>query len=40
MPKTSDIEPRVTTLERARWPLPSVAAVCSVAALLWQAVGR
>ena len=23
MPKSSDIEPRVTTLEKGRWPLPT-----------------
>lgn len=34
---------RLATLERARWPLPSVAALVSVSALgvtLWQAAGR
>ncbi|MFI6276695.1 hypothetical protein [Streptomyces sp. NPDC050988] len=30
-PKTTDIEPRVSTLERARWPLPTVAALTGVA---------
>lgn len=43
MPKTTDIEPRVATLERSRWPLPSVAAATALGALgvaLWQAVGR
>ncbi|MFD5814428.1 hypothetical protein [Streptomyces sp. NPDC127038] len=43
MPKGSDIEPRVTTLERAKWPLPSVAAVVAVGSMgltLWQAAGR
>lgn len=32
-PKTTDIEPRVTTLEKARWPLPSVAALTALGAL-------
>jgi hypothetical protein len=43
MPKSSDVEPRVTALERARWPLPTVAALTAVGALaatLWQAVGQ
>ncbi|MGX1908989.1 hypothetical protein ACWIID_09020 [Streptomyces phaeochromogenes] len=43
MPKTTDIEPRVSGLERTRWPLPSVAVVASLGALgvtLWQAAGR
>ena len=31
MPKGSDIEPRVTTLERARWPLPTIGALAGVA---------
>lgn len=29
-PKTTDIEPRVATLEKARWPLPSLAALAGV----------
>ncbi|WP_171113035.1 MULTISPECIES: hypothetical protein [unclassified Streptomyces] len=42
MPKTTDIEPRVSTLEKGRWPLPSLAAVTAVGALavaLYQALG-
>jgi hypothetical protein len=38
-----DHEKRLTALERNRWPLPSLAAVCGVGALavtLWQAAGR
>jgi hypothetical protein len=38
-----DHEKRLDTLERGRWPLPSIAAVCGVAGLgmaLWQAAGR
>ena len=30
-PKSSEIEPRVTTLERGRWPLPSLAALTGLA---------
>ncbi|MFE4334272.1 hypothetical protein ACFRQM_34130 [Streptomyces sp. NPDC056831] len=36
-------EERLDTLERARWPLPSLAAVTSCAALaltLWQSSGK
>jgi hypothetical protein len=36
-------EERLDALERTRWPLPSLAAVTSLAALvltLWDAVGR
>lgn len=42
MPKGSDLEPRVATLERSRWPLPSIAALTAVGALvvaLYQALG-
>ncbi|GEC04522.1 hypothetical protein SSP24_21770 [Streptomyces spinoverrucosus] len=38
-----ELNTRLTTLEHARWPLPSVAAVTAVGALvvsLWQALGR
>lgn len=38
-----DLEGRVTALERARWPLPSLAAVVSVAALgltVYQSTSR
>ncbi|MFE2600096.1 hypothetical protein ACFXCZ_27015 [Streptomyces sp. NPDC059396] len=32
-PKTADIEPRVTSLERNRWPLHAVTALAAVAAV-------
>ncbi|MFG3656302.1 hypothetical protein [Streptomyces sp. NPDC047706] len=38
-----EVNARLVTLEHARWPLPSVAAVTAVGALvvsLWQALGR
>ncbi|MFD7437005.1 hypothetical protein [Streptomyces sp. NPDC059861] len=38
-----EVNTRLVTLEHARWPLPSVAAVTAVGALvvsLWQALGR
>lgn len=38
-----DHELRIRTLERARWPLPSIAAVTGVGALavaVWQASGH
>ncbi|MDI9833734.1 hypothetical protein [Streptomyces sp. KAU_LT] len=38
-----DLDSRITTLEHARWPLPAVAALVAVGALIvaiWQAVGR
>ncbi|GAA2395911.1 hypothetical protein GCM10010420_21820 [Streptomyces glaucosporus] len=38
-----DHESRLDALERARWPLPSLAAATSCAALaltLWQSLGR
>ncbi|GGT18902.1 hypothetical protein ACIP2X_28055 [Streptomyces sp. NPDC089424] len=38
-----ELNTRLVTLEHARWPLPSVAAVTAVGALvvsLWQALGR
>ncbi|OIJ66713.1 hypothetical protein [Streptomyces mangrovisoli] len=37
------VNARLVTLEHARWPLPSIAAVTGVAALVvtvWQALGR
>lgn len=39
----TDHEMRLRTLERSRWPLPSIGALCGVAGLgmaLWQAAGR
>ncbi|GAA5057262.1 hypothetical protein [Streptomyces sp. SID10815] len=39
----SDHEDRLDTLERGRWPLPSLAAVTSCTALavtLWESAGR
>ncbi|MEV7992339.1 hypothetical protein AB0O67_10565 [Streptomyces sp. NPDC086077] len=38
-----EVNTRLVTLEHSRWPLPSVAAVTAVGALvvsLWQALGR
>ncbi|UKY49099.1 hypothetical protein [Streptomyces inhibens] len=38
-----ELQARVTRLESARWPLPSLAALTGLAALvvaLWQAMGR
>jgi hypothetical protein len=38
-----DLSARVVVLEHARWPLPAVAAITAVAALVvtvWQALGR
>ncbi|MFG2831973.1 hypothetical protein ACGFWI_31700 [Streptomyces sp. NPDC048434] len=38
-----DVQVRVTRLETTRWPLPSLAALTGLAALvvaLWQAMGR
>jgi hypothetical protein len=38
-----EMHSRLTTLEHARWPLPSIAAVTAVGALvvaIWQALGR
>ncbi|UQA96427.1 hypothetical protein [Streptomyces halobius] len=38
-----ELQARVTRLEHGRWPLPSVAALTGIAALvvaLWQAMGR
>lgn len=38
-----ELEQRVASLEKARWPLPSIAAVAGVGGLVlgvWQAVGR
>ncbi|MFJ8081956.1 hypothetical protein ACIQ6Y_15230 [Streptomyces sp. NPDC096205] len=31
MPKPSDLEPRVTALEKGRWPLPTIATLAGVA---------
>ena len=36
----SELEQRVSSLERNRWPLPSLAAVVAVGSLAWQVVGR
>ncbi|MFE1192942.1 hypothetical protein ACFW6E_09090 [Streptomyces olivaceoviridis] len=39
----AELKSEVEALKRARWPLPSIAAVCGVAGLgmaLWQASGR
>ncbi|MEU4656236.1 hypothetical protein AB0G32_20195 [Streptomyces sp. NPDC023723] len=42
--KTLDeLNTRITSLEHARWPLPSIAAITAVGALIvavWQAFGR
>ncbi|WP_217214473.1 hypothetical protein [Streptomyces sp. AC550_RSS872] len=38
-----ELNTRINTLEHARWPLPAVAALTAVGALvvaIWQAVGR
>ncbi|MFE9774289.1 hypothetical protein ACFYOV_21990 [Streptomyces sp. NPDC005931] len=38
-----ELNTRIVTLEHARWPLPSIAAVTAVGALavaVWQALGR
>lgn len=38
-----ELEARVTSLEHARWPLPAVAALAAVGALVvavWQALAR
>lgn len=38
-----DLQARVTRLESTRWPLPSLAALTGLAALMvavWQALGR
>ncbi|MFF3502685.1 hypothetical protein [Streptomyces sp. NPDC003247] len=38
-----ELNTRIVTLEHARWPLPSIAAVTAVGALVltvWQAFGR
>ncbi|MFE9645326.1 hypothetical protein ACFYO0_14655 [Streptomyces sp. NPDC006365] len=40
--KLDEHEARIDALERARWPLPSLAALTSLSALgvaLWQALG-
>ncbi|MEV6420225.1 MULTISPECIES: hypothetical protein [unclassified Streptomyces] len=39
----TDLAARVAALEHARWPLPAVAALCSLGALavaVWQSLGR
>ncbi|GCD94086.1 hypothetical protein [Embleya hyalina] len=41
--RMEDHESRLDALERNRWPLPSIAALCGVAGLAvaaWQATGR
>lgn len=41
--EVDELNTRLVTLEHARWPLPSIAAVTAVGALavaVWQAVGR
>ncbi|WP_210586589.1 hypothetical protein [Streptomyces sp. GESEQ-35] len=41
--EVDDLSARIVTLEHARWPLPAVAAVTAVGALIvavWQAVGH
>ncbi|GAB2855142.1 hypothetical protein GCM10027074_22670 [Streptomyces deserti] len=38
-----ELNTRIVTLEHARWPLPSIAAITAVGALvvaIWQALGR
>ncbi len=38
-----ELNTRISTLEHARWPLPAVAALTAVGALvvaIWQALGR
>jgi hypothetical protein len=38
-----DLNTRVVTLEHSRWPLPAVAALAAIGALvvsIWQVVGR
>ena len=35
-----ELETRVTSLEKNRWPLPSLAALVAVGSLAWQVVGR
>ncbi|OON82213.1 hypothetical protein [Streptomyces tsukubensis] len=40
---TDDLTQRVSGLERSRWPLPAIAALTAVGALvvaLWQVLGR
>ncbi|MEV7868698.1 hypothetical protein AB0P17_21985 [Streptomyces sp. NPDC088124] len=39
----ADLAARVAALEHSRWPLPAVAALCSLGALavaVWQSLGR
>lgn len=38
MPKTSDLEPRVTTLERRQWPLPTIATLAGSAGAVFGAL--
>ncbi|MFJ8084532.1 hypothetical protein RKD23_006118 [Streptomyces sp. SAI-170] len=41
--EVDELETRLTSLEHTRWPLPSIAAVTAVGALVvtvWQALGR
>lgn len=38
-----ELKPRIVTLEHSRWPLPSIAAITAIGALVvtvWQALGR
>lgn len=35
----ADHETRIRTLERSRWPLPSLAAICSIAAVVLALIG-
>lgn len=41
--ETDELSARVSTLEHGRWPLPSIAVITAVGALVvtvWQAFGR
>ena len=41
--RVDELNTRIITLEHARWPLPAVAALTAVGALvvaIWQALGR
>jgi hypothetical protein len=38
MPKTTDLEPRVTILERGRWPLPTIGVLAGLAGAATGAV--
>jgi septal ring factor EnvC (AmiA/AmiB activator) len=39
MPKSSELEPRIASLERSRWPLPSIGALTGVAGAVMGAIG-